>query len=334
MTNSTNKVVIVKGENEENAIDFIFRNLRVKEKLNEQNVSTILIKPNLLAASQKTAKRCSWTNPELIKLLSRRLSAMGFEVSIGEGTASKYITANAFKYSGIASLQNEGIEIVNFNTSRLKEVKVEGNLKRILIPEEVLDTDFLISLPIMKTHLLTLVTLSLKNMMGAIGEREANRMHYVGLHESIATLTTVIKPNLSIIDAKYGMEGTGPLRGKEVKLDTLIGSYDPVSVDAIGARLRGFDPYSIVHIKLAEEKGVGNINPDDTIGEMKIRPFLKPGEDGLYDFWGDKFQSSRSFNFLMCNRVLHSLVYDYSFYILKDIRNRFFIGRKEKGDMD
>ena len=332
MTNSTNKVVIAKGENEENAIDFIFRNLRVKEKLNEQNVSTILIKPNLLAASQKTAKRCSWTNPELIELLARRLSAKGFEVSIGEGTASKCITANAFEYSGIASLQNEGINVVNFNTSRLREIKVEENVKRILIPKEVLDTDFLISLPIMKTHLLTLVTLSLKNMMGAIGEREANRMHYVGLHESIATLTTVIKPNLSIIDAKYGMEGTGPLRGKEVKLDTLIGSYDPVSVDAIGARLMGFDPYSIVHIKLAEEKGVGNINinPDDTIGEMKIRPFLKPGEDGLYDFWGDKFQSSRSFNFLMCNRVLHSLVYDYSFYILKGIRNRFFIGRKEK----
>lgn len=305
MNKSKNTVVVVTGDNEERRLDVIFRTLRVADKLNEENVSTILIKPNLLAASQKNAKRCSWTNPELIKQLARSLSAMGFEVSVGEGTPSKYITANAFTYSGIASLQEEGINIVNFNTSRLREVKTDGKLKRLMIPEEVLDTDFLISLPILKTHLLTTVTLSLKNMMGAIGEREANRMHYVGLHESIATLNTVIKPNLSIIDTKYGMEGTGPVRGQEVELDTLIGGYDPVSVDATGARVMGFDPETILHLKLAEEMGVGTINPDAIIGEMKIRPFLKPSEDGLNDFWGNNIQSSKCFNFLMCNRGVH-----------------------------
>ena len=103
---------------------------------------------------------------------------------------------------------------MNLNLFNTKNIKISGGaLKEIEIPLPIIDNEFIISLPVMKTHMNTLVTLSMKNMMGATGEMGPVRMHCAGINQAIADINTIIKPDLSIIDATKAMEGSGPVRG-------------------------------------------------------------------------------------------------------------------------
>jgi len=304
-------VVIAKGKR---ALDKIFRELKIEEKI--RDVQSVLIKPNLRAAAVNKYARCAITNPEIIKLIAERLLELGKRVVIAEGTSSKYITERALENSGVKKLERNGIEVLNLNLCKIKNIKIENGevLKEVEVPVPVLESEFIISLPVMKTHSQTMVTLSLKNMMGATGEIMPVRMHLAGIHKAIADINTVIKPDLCIIDATRAMEGSGPVRGREVRLDMLIGGYDPVSVDSVGAKIMGFDPYTIEHIIEAEKRGIGRI---DTSVKINAKRFLRPGEDGekfidLYSF--------KLFNLLMCNKFLHSLAYDYLYYFWKRLR--------------
>jgi len=276
------KVVVAGGDG---ALDAVFAELGLGRKL--EGAGSVLIKPNLRAAGVKNFKKCAVTSIDVVRRLARRLKALGLDVSVGESTSSRHITRNALKNSGAADLEAEGVKVLNLNECRTRKVEVAGGrLKSLSVPEPVLDAGFVISLPVMKTHLVTGVTLSLKNMVGATGELEPSRMHYLGIDECIADINTVIKPDLSIIDATRCMEGTGPVRGREVKLDTLIAGFDPVSVDAVGAKLIGFEPQEVKHLMLAQKLGVGKIEPTELAGELKVKKFLRPGQDGVTDSFG------------------------------------------------
>lgn len=307
------KVVVAEGNN---ALDQVFIELEVEKTL--QNIENVLIKPNLRAAGGIKYKKCAITNPIIVKSLAERLLDLGKYVTIAECTSSRYITKKALENSGIKSMEKIGVEVLNLNLCETKNIKINGGtLKEIEVSLPIVNSDFVISLPVMKTHKLTLVTLNLKNMMGATSEMGPSRMHCAGIHQSIADINTVIKPDLCIIDATKAMEGSGPVRGSEVILNTLIGGYDPVSVDSIGAKIMGFDPYKIEHILLAEKRGVGKIKPDIVVGNINARKFVKPGDDEV------KFTNLYSFNWfnqLMSNRIIHTLAYDYLYYLWKKAR--------------
>ncbi|MDY6865406.1 MAG: DUF362 domain-containing protein [Halobacteriota archaeon] len=309
------KVVIAEGEE---MLDLIFNELEVEKVL--RNKEEIFIKPNLRAAGANEYKECSITNPSIIESLAEKLLDLGKQVSIGECTSSKFITNNALENSGVKSLEKKGVKVLNLNLYKTKNISINGGvLKGVEVPYPIIESDFIISLPVMKTHCITLVTLSLKNMMGATGGIMPSRLHCAGIHQSIAEINGVIRPDLCIIDATKAMEGSGPVRGKEVLVNTLIGGYDPVSVDSIGARMMGFDPNTIDHITLAEKRGVGKIEPDSILGEMEVRGFMKPGDDGVEftDFYSHKW-----FNMLMSNRAIHTLTYDYFYYPVKYLRTK------------
>jgi uncharacterized protein (DUF362 family) len=308
-----NKVVVAEGEN---ALNQIIGELEIKKVL--KNCENIFIKPNLRAASSIKYAKCAITNPLLIKSLAEELIDLGKNVSIGECTSSKYITQKALENSGVQSMKRDGIKVINLNLSKTKSILINAVfLRKIKVPLPIINSDFVISLPVMKTHMQTLVTLSMKNMMGAMSEMEPSRMHCAGIHQSIAYINAAIKPDLCIIDATRAMEGSGPVRGNEVILDTLIGGYDPVSVDSIGAKIMGLEPYLIEHIVLAEKIGVGKIEPDIVVGHIKSRNFIRPGDDEVKftDYYSFKW-----FNMLMSNRVAHRLAYDYFYYLWKKAR--------------
>ena len=312
MNNNRQKVVIAKGNM---ALSCIFDELNMTEAL--KNKKNVLIKPNLRAAAVKNYSACAITNLSVIKDLTTKLLDMGLSVTIGECTSSRYITEKALVQSGVKKLASRNVEILNLNTESIKKKNIPNSkLKSIDVPTPILETDFLISLPVMKTHTLTLVTLSLKNMIGATGEITPSRMHLKGISRSIVEVNKVIPPDLSIIDATRAMQGDGPVLGTEVKLDTLIGGVDPVSVDSIGARMMGFDPYTIEHLILAEKKGIGRIETDKIVGKLNIKKFEGPGD--IFDIYAYKW-----FNLLMSTKVIHSIVYDYTYFIFKKLLDRW-----------
>jgi hypothetical protein len=110
----------------------------------------------------------------------------------------------------------------------------------------------------MKTHLLTSVTLGMKNMYGTFPEENKAKYHRFGIEDVVVEVNAAFTPNLTVIDGTIGGEAWGPLSCSPVGFGTVIAANDVVAADAIASRLMGYDPSAILHIKKAHEKGLGD----------------------------------------------------------------------------
>ena len=126
-------------------------------------------------------------------------------------------------------------------------------MKNLWLPRTVLEADFLVSMPKIKTHHWSGVTLSMKNMFGVVpGARYGwpkNILHWKGIQESILDLCATVPVHFVIADGIVAMEGNGPLNGTPRPLGKIVLADDPVAADATCARLMGFEPVRIVHLR-------------------------------------------------------------------------------------
>jgi uncharacterized protein (DUF362 family) len=116
-------------------------------------------------------------------------------------------------------------------------------------------------MPKLKTHHWTTVSLSLKNLFGTVpGSRYGwpkNVLHWAGIPFSILALYDTFRPKLAIIDGIVGMEADGPLVGQPRQTGVLLLGADGVAVDSTAARLIGFDPDDVIHLRFAGLWGLG-----------------------------------------------------------------------------
>jgi uncharacterized protein (DUF362 family) len=132
-------------------------------------------------------------------------------------------------------------------------------LENVEIIGEILDSDVFINVPIAKHHSATDVTLSMKNLMGINWNRVY--FHQNGLHQAIADLSTVVKPDLIVMDANRILLTNGPGGPGQTRDDkTVIAGTDPVAVDSYSTTLFNRTPSDIRHIQYAYELGVGEID--------------------------------------------------------------------------
>ena len=128
--------------------------------------------------------------------------------------------------SGYESLLREnGIRFVDLNRDELAPVNLSAEysgLKRLWLPTTILRADFLVSMPKVKTHHWSGVTLSMKNMFGVVPGNKygwpKNILHWHGIHESTLDLCATIPVHFVIADAIMCMEGNGPLNGSPRQL--------------------------------------------------------------------------------------------------------------------
>jgi uncharacterized protein (DUF362 family) len=139
-------------------------------------------------------------------------------------------------------------------------------LGKITVPKIALESH-IVSAAKMKTHTDTIVTLGLKNMFGILPDRLKGRFHLKNISKVIVDINTVIRPSLTVIDGFVAMEGYGPVSGDPVKMDLVIAGDDVVATDAIAARVMGFDPNRIYHVRRCCEKGLGEIEHIQILGE-------------------------------------------------------------------
>lgn len=127
--------------------------------------------------------------------------------------------------------------------------------------KDVLDADRLINVPVAKNHGTTTLTLSMKNLMGVIGGNRG-QIHW-SIDQKLADISTLIKPDLIVLDATRMMLRGGPSGGNinnvSVKNHVVAGT-DPVAVDSYGASLFGMQGRDIGHIKAASDMGLGEID--------------------------------------------------------------------------
>jgi len=148
-----------------------------------------------------------------------------------------------------------------------REVKVlQGKvLDRVEVFKEVLDSDVLINLPQAKTHSATGVSLGIKNLMGLIWDRWSFHSKY-NINQALADLATVIKPQLTILDATRALVSGGPGGPGEVqKLNLIIAGIDPVAVDSYAVSVapwygQNFKGRQVEHLLVAYQRGLGKID--------------------------------------------------------------------------
>jgi len=239
----------------------------------------VLLKPNLVDYLPGDAIN---THPSLVLAAAecfRRLGAKSVEV--GEGPGHQRDTQLVLSQSGYEDcLRSEKIRFVDLNHDELVRTRLlagYSGMKQLWLPRTVLDADFVVSMPKIKAHHWSGVTLSMKNMFGLVpGMRYGwpkNILHWAGIQESILDICATIPVHFVIADGIIAMEGNGPLNGSPRYLGKIVLSDDPVAADATCAKLMGFDPNRVPHIREAS-RFLGNSSGAavDQAGERLIPP--------------------------------------------------------------
>lgn len=121
-----------------------------------------------------------------------------------------------------------------------------------------------VHLPTVKTHVFTTITGAMKNAFGGLLHRNRHWTHSV-IHETLVDLLMIqqdISPGLfALMDGTFAGDGPGPRAMRWHEKNIMIASSDQVAIDAVSAKLQGFDPMKIPFIRMAHEMGLGIGNP-------------------------------------------------------------------------
>jgi uncharacterized protein (DUF362 family) len=133
----------------------------------------------------------------------------------------------------------------------------------VFIPKAIVGLN-MVHLPTIKTHVFTTITGAMKNAFGGLLHRNRHWTHAV-IHDTLVDLLTIqqdIHPGLfALMDGTFAGDGPGPRAMRWHEKDILLASADQVAVDAVSAKLQGFDPMKIRFIRKAHEAGLGIGDP-------------------------------------------------------------------------
>ena len=226
-----------------------------------------LIKVNFICT--ETWDSGATTDPMVVEAIIKKLKDLPLEIFVVESDATMTNADKAYEATGMKEMcQRNGVEFLNLRYQKDK-VKIPipscETLGSITVPRIVTESA-VISAAKLKTHMSTKVTLGMKNMFGLLPDKLKMKYHTRGISKVIVDINTVIKPALTVIDGFVAMEGKGPTNGTPIKMDLIIAGKDVVATDATAARIMGFDPKEISHIRTAAQKGIGNIDNIEIIG--------------------------------------------------------------------
>ena len=207
---------------------------------NLQGKKRIFIKPNL---SHPEYLPGVVTSPELTFELISLLRDHAEEVIVGESDGFNYPCRLAFKKTGMEdAVKKAGGTIINLSEDKIVKVKFPNNrpLKQLYLSKTMLDADAVIDLPLMKTHEFMMYSGALKNLFGCVPSNRRIYLHPY-LPEVFLRLYQLFKPQLTIMDARVGIEGNGPTKGKPVKMDLILTGTDALAVDIVSAQVMGLN---------------------------------------------------------------------------------------------
>jgi uncharacterized protein (DUF362 family) len=232
-----------------------------------KNGQRVVIKANIAWA--RTPEQASTNNPELLTALIKMCYQAGAKrVAVWDHTCDNY--QFTFSRSGLKeAAQKAGADIFSghgHNVYKQVEVPKGKKLKRAEVLRDVLEGDVFINFPIPKHHFATELTLGLKNLIGIVWDME--QLHRIDLHQCIADINTVRKPDLVVVDAIRILTTNGPKGpGKTEDINEVIASTDLVAVDAYCASFfkhpktgKPFKPEEIRFVKNAYDLGLGQID--------------------------------------------------------------------------
>jgi uncharacterized protein (DUF362 family) len=218
---------------------------------------TVLLKPNLVGLDPLGIMN---THPAVIAATREAFLRLGaWQVLIGDGPAmdrdTEAIVESVRLREFVGPLARTFVDLNLDDVERVTLKSHASRLKQLYLPKTVLGVDFLVSMPKLKTHHWTGVTLSLKNMFGVVPGGcygwPKNVLHWAGIDGAILDVNAAARPDFAIVDGIVGMEGNGPIQGTPKACGVLVFGDDPVAVDATCCRIMGFNPLKVKYLAQA-----------------------------------------------------------------------------------
>jgi uncharacterized protein (DUF362 family) len=136
------------------------------------------------------------------------------------------------------AVEKAGGTVINLSEDKIVEVKFNSNipLKRLFLPKTIMDTNAVVNLPLMKTHEFMTYSGAIKNLFGCIPSNKRIYLHPY-LPEVFYRLYTLFRPTLTIMDARIGIEGNGPTKGKPVEMNLMLTSTNTLALDIVATKI-------------------------------------------------------------------------------------------------
>lgn len=220
----------------------------------------VFIKPNIVFWSRHVEfpKYGVITTSRVVEDMVRLLVERGVrDITIAEGmvTAQAKDTltpADAFERLGYGELSRRyGVKLLNFFESSFEKVDFGGGVE-LNFSTDLLNCDFVVNLPVLKTHAQTGVSLGTKNLKGAIDMLSRKKCHNPDperdLNYMVARLGDRLPPSLTLLDGIYTLERGPGFDGTAHRTDLLVASADTLSADLVGASVLGHPPHLVPHL--------------------------------------------------------------------------------------
>jgi uncharacterized protein (DUF362 family) len=220
----------------------------------------VFIKPNIVFWTRETnfPKYGVITTSRIVEDMVVLLKERGMDdIRIGEGTALSNPKAfddqeHAFETLGYGYLKKRyGVRLVNIWKQPFKKVDL-GEGVVLKFNTDILESDFVVDLPVLKTHSMTVVSLGIKNLKGMIDIPSRKKCHSADpqrdLHFMVARLAEPMPPMFTLLDGIYTSERGPNIDGTMHRSNLLVASADVLSADMVGARVLGHSPENVPHL--------------------------------------------------------------------------------------
>ena len=254
----------------------------------------VFIKPNIVLWTRKSVfpKWGVITTSRVMEDMVVLLKERGVDdIVIGEGMVlfdpkDRDTPKHAFESLGYPDLQKRyGVRCLDVHDRPFRKTDL-GSGVVLNINTDILDSDFVVDIPVLKTHHMTVVSLGIKNLKGTIDIPSRKKCHSADpvkdLNYMIARLGNMLPPSFTILDGIYTADRGPSVNGKIRRSDLLVGSADVLSADMVGARLLGFETSQVPHLaNAARDQGRPLDLSDVEIKGLKIQDAASIHE---YDF--------------------------------------------------
>ncbi len=238
----------------------------------------VIVKPNLVEPPFKTTGGSVITDPRVLEATVLILKDYGVErviVAEGKSVNLKHIASGprqTFEKVGLtAVVERAGGEILGWDEDEFIKVEVPGGqlYGTINLPKSIIEADAFISIPKLKTHCQTEITVGMKSMQGVYSVDDKQDFHNEGFPWKMVDILRVAKPTLTIVDGLIAGEGYGPIYTEPVKMDLIVSSTDVVALDVVCGKIMGIEPHEVPITRLGHTEGIGIGDMDriDVMGE-------------------------------------------------------------------
>ena len=261
----------------------------------------VLLKPNVGRSVQPGTGIT--THPQVVAAAIDAFRDSGADVAVGESPITGVAALDAFEDSGIASVaKRRNCPLIDMDVRRYVTVEIPDGvaIRSLKVCREIVEYDVIVSIPVMKTHMHTGVTLSVKNMKGCLWRRSKVDLHMLpqleGREEkpldiAIADMSSVLRPHLSIVDGTIGMEGLGPSAGKPKVLGVVLVGVDAFATDSLACGIMGISAHDVPHLRIGAQRGygvidLGSISTYPENWKYVQNPFAPPPDEVSIEFAG------------------------------------------------